>query len=100
MQQKTSLTLRLAICAALVSVSSCANSTYRLESYPPIADLRDEPKPRLRIEDGESEKALIEHDDAIEAWGERGWAAVGRICRWAKANGLPDPVVCKPPPDS
>jgi len=28
-----------------------------------------------------------EYDSHVEAWGERGWAAVARICQWAKAHG-------------
>lgn len=28
-----------------------------------------------------------DHDAAVEAWGERGWLAVGRLCRRAAANG-------------
>jgi len=29
----------------------------------------------------------------IEVWGGRGWAAVARICQWAKAHG--SPAECK-----
>lgn len=35
-----------------------------------------------------SEAALDQHDIAIETWGERGWRAVGRICRWAERSGM------------
>lgn len=34
-----------------------------------------------------SARAAAEHDIAVETWGERGWAAVARICRWARDNG-------------
>jgi len=31
--------------------------------------------------------AQASYDAAVESWGERGWSAVARICRWAAANG-------------
>lgn len=55
--------------------------------FPPPADLRVEAKPRLDPAALDSEAALDAHDSAVEAWGERGWAAVTRLCRWAQANG-------------
>jgi len=27
----------------------------------------------------------------VEGWGDRGWAAVARLCRWAQANHMPHP---------
>lgn len=64
--------------------------------FPPASDLRVQPKPVLTVEALSSEAALDEHDIAIETWGDDGWKAVGRICRWAVANGAkgltcPDP---------
>jgi len=47
----------------------------------------------LAVEALSSEAALDQHDIAIEAWGEDGWKAVARICRWSVANGLKG-VVC------
>lgn len=82
-----SLTKPLALAAALVLASSCASKGLPLIAYPPAADLQVEPKPLLAIEALGSDNALSEHDAAVEAWGERGWATVGRICRWADANG-------------
>lgn len=32
-------------------------------------------------------KSIKARNSAFEAWGERGWAAVARLCRWAEANG-------------
>jgi hypothetical protein len=55
--------------------------------YPPPADLRVEAKPRLDPAAIDSEAALEAHDNAVESWGERGWATVGRLCRWAADNG-------------
>lgn len=62
--------------------------------YPPAADLVVEPKPQLDPAALDSEAALDAHDIAIEMWGERGWAAVGRLCRWlvqmgAQGGGCP-----------
>ena len=70
-------------------------------AYPPSADLKVEAKPVLSVEALASDNALAEHDAAVEAWGERGWAAVGRICRWAEDTGARLPFRCqRPPPDS
>ena len=89
--------LALVACAALVS--SCASKA--LSAYPPSADLKVEAKPVLSVEALASDNALAEHDAAVEAWGERGWAAVGRICRWAEDTGAQLPFRCqRPPPDS
>jgi hypothetical protein len=70
-----------------VLACSCASREPRLNAYPPSADLRVEPKPELAVEALASDNALAEHDAAVEAWGERGWAAVNRICRWAETSG-------------
>lgn len=43
-----------------------------------------------------SAKAAAEYDIAVEKWGEKGWNAVARICRWAVANGKKD-LYCPPP---
>ena len=37
-----------------------------------------------------SEKAANDYDAAVEAWGQRGWNAVGRVCLWAKGLGMQD----------
>lgn len=81
------LTRSLALAACAVLASSCASRELRLNAYPPSADLRVESKPTLSVEAIASDNALAEHDAAVEAWGERGWAAVARICRWAEASG-------------
>lgn len=66
--------------------------------FPPAADLAPEAKPWLDPAALESEAALTAHDDAVESWGERRDAAVGRICRWAVENGARLPFQCPPPP--
>jgi hypothetical protein len=56
--------------------------------FPPSADLKAEAKPLAPPEIVTSAAAAAEHDIALESWGERGWATVARLCRWAKANGM------------
>lgn len=68
--------------------------------FPPSADLRVEAKPRLDPAALNSEAALDDHDNAIEAWGERGWAAVARLCRYHQRMGMALPFACpRPDPD-
>lgn len=78
----------LLLAASLSLASGCASRERVTPIFPPPADLRVEPKPVLAPEALTSEAALDAHDIALETWGERGWAAVGRICRWAVRNGL------------
>ena len=88
MRSKTCLTRALLIAASLSLASGCADRVTIRPLYPPAADLAVEPKPRLDPEALDSEAALDAHDIALEAWGERGWAAVARLCRWAVRNGM------------
>lgn len=102
------LTRALLIAASLSVVSACATREHVRPIFPPSADLQVEAKPQLDPsvlakchEAGDdpaacSDAALTAHDIALEAWGERGWGAVGRLCRWAERNGAkelgcPDP---------
>lgn len=84
----------LLLAASLSLASGCDDKARPQPIFPPVADLKVEPKPQLDPAALGSEAALDAHDIAIEAWGEDGWKAVGRICRWAKANGAP--VDCPP----
>jgi hypothetical protein len=45
------------------------------------------PGPEIVTDDTANARFQIE----IETWGERGWAAVARICRWAQRHGAPVP---------
>lgn len=94
MRSNPSLTRSLVLAACAALASSCASREPRLNAYPPSADLRVEPKPELPVEALASDNALAEHDAAVEAWGERGWAAVARLCRWAEASGAQLPFRC------
>lgn len=101
MRSTLRLTNGLALAALLVLACSCASREPRLTGYPPTADLKVEAKPTLTVEALASDNALALHDDEVEAWGERGWEAVARICRWSVTNGATLPFRCpKPPPDS
>ena len=55
--------------------------------FPPSADLRVESKPVPPPDIVTDDAANARYSIAIEAWGERGWRTVARICRWAVANG-------------
>jgi hypothetical protein len=63
--------------------------------FPPSADLVVEPKPVPPDEIVTSAAAAARYDVELESWGERGWKAVARICRWAKGHGAQ--VECPPP---
>ena len=95
MLSRTCLMKCLPLAASLALACSCASKEQIRPIYPPVADLTVEAKPRLDPAALSSEAALDAHDIAVESWGERGWLAVGRLCRWAKANGMA--VACPAP---
>lgn len=97
MRSKTCLTPALLIAVSLSLAPGCA--VRGSQSFPPSADLRGEPKPRLDPTAVDSEAALDAYEIELEAWGERGWAAVGRLCRWSVRMGAELPFECQPPPD-
>ena len=72
---------------ALWGVSGCGEPV-PVQSFPRVADLRVEPKPVPGPEIVTSAQASAQYDAAVEAWGERGWLSVGRLCRWARDNGM------------
>lgn len=86
----------LALAVLLSLVSGCASKAPMTRIYPPAADLVVEAKPQLDPAALDSEAWLDAHDIALEMWGERGWATVGRICRWADQMGAKD-LNCPPP---
>ena len=81
-------TAALVLLASLWLVSSCANKV-PVQNFPPRADLAVEAKPILTADALASDKALNDHEVAVEAWGTRGWLAVARLCRWAQDTGAP-----------
>jgi hypothetical protein len=70
-----------------LAVQGCGETIRTYQVYPSALDLAVEPKPVPTPEILTSEAAADAYDASLEAWGERGWAAVSRICRWANANG-------------
>lgn len=86
--------LTIASCAAVVA--SCG--TPGSGPFPPAEDLRAVPKPVPPLEVLTSREAGEKYDNAVEAWGERGWAAVARSCRFWRAQGMPLPFDCPPAP--
>lgn len=77
---------------------SCASSISTPPSFLNARDLEVETKPALTIDALTSEAAGVENDIAVEAWGERGWLTVGRICRSAVKAGMKLAFACPPPP--
>ena len=73
---------------AALAVSACGPQIQVRPLYPPAADLAVEAKPVPPPEIVTSAQAGAEYSARVEAWGERGWLAVSRICRWAKAQGM------------
>lgn len=78
----------LLLAASLLLAPGCASRERVTPIYPPSADLAVEAKPHLDPAALQSEAALDAHDIALEAWGERGWAAVARLCRFYQTMGM------------
>ena len=70
-----------------MAAPGCAGRERLTPTYPPSADLRVEAKPVAPVEIVTSEAAADAYDIELELWGERGWATVGRVCRWAEDMG-------------
>ncbi len=90
------LMLPLALCSAAFIASGCATKAPETRIYPPIADLTVEAKPLADPAGFESEQAFVDHVIALEMWGERGWDAVARLCRWHADMGMSG-LRCPPP---
>ena len=95
MTPKPFLTPRLMIVSAAVAVASCTTPG---SSFPPAADLAVQPKPVPTVEVLTSRIAGEKYDNAVEAWGEAGWATVGRLCRFFDHMGMPDLDCPEPEP--
>ena len=87
----------LALAAMLSTVTACGEPVPLSTAYPPVEDVKVEPQPVPGPEVFESEEAANLYDSAYTAWAERGWAAVGRICRDAARKGAPYPAGWCPP---
>lgn len=78
----------LVLCAFALAASGCGERVISTPLFPASVDLMVEQKPVPGPEIVESEQAAAEYDAAIEAWGERGWRQIGRICRYAQGHGM------------
>lgn len=58
-------------------------------AFPSATDLQVEARPILDPAALSDDRALNDYEVEVEAWGARGWSQVGRLCRWAMANGMP-----------
>lgn len=88
MRSTMHLLLPLTLLASLSTVSGCAGRDGGVQTFPPPADLIVEAKPAAGAEIVTDAQAAARYDAAVEAWGERGWAAVARVCRWAERRGM------------
>lgn len=85
MPRKPFLTACLMIVSCGAAVASCGTLG---ASRPPAEDLMVLPKPEPSDEVLTSRVAGELHDNAVEAWGEAGWAQVGRLCRFFDEMGM------------
>ncbi len=89
MRSPTFLTLCPLIAGSLLLASGCAGKEPPPMTFPSAADLAVEEKPRLDPGAVDSEAALDAYDVELELWGERGWNAVARLCRFHAQMGMP-----------
>jgi hypothetical protein len=94
MPRKPSLMASLMIASFGVAVASCET---RGVAFPPATDLRVQAKPVPPDDVLTSRIAGEQHDNAVEAWGETGWAQIARLCRFFDAMGM-EGLDCPPPP--
>lgn len=85
MRPKHFLMACLMIVSCSAAVASCSTPGAPL---PRADDLRVQPKPVPSDEVLTSRIAGEKHDNAVEAWGEAGWAQVGRLCRFFDEVGM------------
>ena len=79
----------LMACLMIVSCGAAVASCGTLgAARPPAEDLMVLPKPEPSDEVLTSRIAGEMHDNAVEAWGEAGWAQVGRLCRFFDEMGM------------
>ena len=74
-------------------MSGCEGQERIRTAFPPAVDLSVEAKPAITPEVLTSDISAAQYDSDLEAWGERGWAAIARVCNWAKSRGMK--IECK-----
>jgi hypothetical protein len=87
----------LLIVALLGTASACSATGSTQAVYPSAADLQVKLRPVASVEGLTSEAALDQYETDLEIWGEEGWLAVGRLCRFFDTMGMKD-LDCPPPP--
>lgn len=93
MPRKPFLMACLMIVNCGVAVASCSTPG---AAFPRAEDLRVLSKPVPSDDVLTSRIAGERHDNAVEAWGEAGWAQVGRLCRFFDEMGMKG-LDCSPP---
>lgn len=93
MPRKPFLMACLMIVSCGAAVASCETPG---GAFPRVEDLRILPKPVPSDEVLTSRVAGEMHDNAVEAWGEAGWAQVSRLCRFFDEMGMKG-LDCPPP---
>ena len=83
----------LMIASLGAAVASCETTA---GTFPRAEDLTVQPKPSPPDEVLTSRIAGERYDNAVEAWGEDGWAQVGRLCRFFDEMGMKR-LSCPPP---
>lgn len=88
----------LALALLLAPLTACAgrNSIQVVPIGPPVADITTEIKPVMPDAAITDDSVNAKYNSDVEGWGDRGWAAVGRLCRWASANKMPHPTCPTP----
>ena len=94
MRLKTFLTALPMIVSCGVAVASCETPG---ATFPPAESLRVQSKPVPPDDVLTSRIEGERHDNAVDAWGERGWSFVGEQCRFWKRQGMD--LDCPPPPE-
>lgn len=84
----------LALALLLAPLAACGGEPHILAQLPlpPVADLTVEPKPPFPDAAITDDAVSAQYGSDVEAWGERGWASVARLCRWAAANKMVHPT--------
>lgn len=83
----------LMIASLGAAVASCETPA---GTFPRAEDLTVQPKPVPSDDVLTSRIAGERYDNAVEAWGEDGWAQVGRLCRFFDEMGM-EGLDCPPP---
>ena len=94
MLPKRILIASLMIASLGAAVASCETPG---AAFPRAQDLAVEAKPIPSADVLTSRIAGEQYDNAVEAWGEAGWAQIARLCRFFAEMGMSG-LEC-PPPD-